>query len=146
MEGSIVAIDWTLIVQAVNFLVFMVLINKFLFQPLLNLMEEREKELGVHHSEVEALKRKAEEFLKEVEELLDEARAKAKLIIDGAVKEAKVERDRILKAAHEEASARIEEAKKEIWNTFEAEKAKLESEAEKIAEEIVRKILGKKAA
>jgi F-type H+-transporting ATPase subunit b len=146
MEGSIVAIDWTLIVQAVNFLVFMVLINRFLFQPLLNLMEEREKELGFHHSEVEALKRKAERFLKEVEDLLNEARAKSKSIIDEAVKEAKVERDRILKAAHEEASARIEEAKKGIWGTFEAEKAKLESEAEKIAEEIVRKILSKKAA
>jgi F-type H+-transporting ATPase subunit b len=146
MEGSIVAIDGTLIVQAVNFLVFMVLINRFLFQPLLDLMEEREKELGVHHSEVEALKQKAEEFLKEVEELLNEARAKSKSIIDEAVREAKVERDRILKAAHEEASVRIEEAKKRIWSTFEEEKAKLGSEAEKIAEEIVRKILSKKAA
>ncbi|MEO2068772.1 MAG: ATP synthase F0 subunit B [Desulfurobacteriaceae bacterium] len=146
MAGSIVAIDWTLAVQAVNFLVFMVLINKFLFQPLLNLMEEREKELGSHHSEVEALRKKAEELLKEVDELLNGAKAKAKKIIDEAVKEAKAERDRILKAAQEEATAKVEEAKKEIWQGFESEKAKIEAEAEKIADEVVRKILGKKAA
>ncbi|WP_163328066.1 ATP synthase F0 subunit B [Desulfurobacterium thermolithotrophum] len=146
MEGSLVAIDWTLAVQAVNFLIFMVLINKFLFQPLLNLMEEREKELEVHHSEVEALRAKAEALLKEVDQVLNEAKVKAKTFVEEAVKEAKKERDKLLKEAHEKATAKIENSKKEIWGAFETERQKLESEAEKIAEEIVRKILGKKAA
>ncbi len=145
MEGSIVAIDWTLIVQAVNFLIFMVLINKFLFQPLLGLMEEREKELGAVYSEAEALKLKAEEMLKEVEELLSRAREEAKKVIDAAVKEAREERERIIAQAQEEAAVKVEKAKEEIWQAFESEKAKLEAEAEKLAEEIVRKILGKVA-
>ncbi len=145
MAGSIVSIDGTLIIQAVNFLIFMVLINKFLFKPLLEMMEERERELSVHYQEVEALKAKAEAMLKEVDVLLAEAKEKAKSTIDEAVKEAKRERDNILTRAHEEASARIETAKQEIWEAFEAEKAKLEKEAEKLAEEIVRKILERAA-
>jgi len=145
MEGSIVAIDWTLIVQAVNFLIFMVLINKFLFQPLLRLMEEREKELDGIYSEAEALKVKAEQLLKEVEETLAKAKEEAKKIIDAAVKEAREEKERIISQAQEEASVKVEKAKEEIWQAFESEKAKLEAEAEKLAEEIIRKILGKVA-
>jgi len=145
MEGSIVAIDWTLLVQAVNFLIFMVLINKFLFQPLLKLMEEREKELNGIYSEAEALKAKAEQLLKEVDEILVKAKEEAKKVIDAAVKEAREERERIISQAQKEASAKVEKAKQEIWQTFEAEKSKLEAEAEKLAEEIVRKILGKVA-
>ena len=145
MEGSIVAIDWTLIVQAVNFLIFMVLINKFLFQPLLRLMEEREKELDGIYSEAEALKVKAEQLLKEVEETLAKAKEEAKKIIDAAVREAREEKERIISQAQEEASVKVEKAKEEIWQAFESEKAKLEAEAEKLAEEIIRKILGKVA-
>ena len=145
MEGSIVAIDWTLIVQAVNFLIFMVLINKFLFQPLLRLMEEREKELDGIYNEAEALKVKAEQLLKEVEETLAKAKEEAKKIIDAAVKEAREEKERIISQAQEEASVKVEKAKEEIWQAFESEKAKLEAEAEKLAEEIIRKILGKVA-
>jgi F-type H+-transporting ATPase subunit b len=145
MAESLVSLDWTLVVQAVNFLVFMVLINKFLFQPLLRLMEEREKELGATYSEIEALRRKAQELLEEVEALISEAKAEAKNLIDSAVREARAEREKIIKAAQEEASAKVEAAKKEIWSSFEQEKAKLEKEAEKIAEEIVKKILKKVA-
>ena len=145
MEGSIVAIDWTLLVQAVNFLIFMVLINKFLFQPLLSLMEEREKELGAIYGETEALKERAESLLKEVDEILSRAKKEAKRVIDAAVKEAREERERIVSMAQEEAAVKVERAKEEIWKAFESEKSKLEAEAEKIAEEIVKKILGKVA-
>lgn len=145
MEGSIVAIDWTLLVQAVNFLIFMVLINKFLFQPLLKLMEERERELNGIYSEAEALKVKAEQLLKEVDEILAKAKEEAKKVIDAAVKEAREERERIVSQAQEEASVKVERAKEEIWQMFETEKSKLEAEAEKLAEEIVKKILGKVA-
>ncbi|MEO2082750.1 MAG: F0F1 ATP synthase subunit B [Desulfurobacteriaceae bacterium] len=145
MAGSIVSIDWTLAVQAVNFLIFMVLINKFLFQPLLNLMEERESEIASHYSEVEALRAKADKLLQEVEQVLQGAKEEAKKLIDTAVKEAREERERLLKEAQEEAAARVERAKEEIWKAFEAEKEKVIEEAEKIAEEIVKKILGKAA-
>ncbi|MEO2065366.1 F-type H+-transporting ATPase subunit b [Thermovibrio guaymasensis] len=145
MEGSIVSIDWTLAVQAVNFLVFMVLINKFLFKPLLELMEEREREVGAVYSEVEALKEKANSLFSQVEELLARAKEEAKAKIDEAVREAREEREKILSEAQEEALKKVEKAKEEIWKSFEEEKAKLEKEAERIAEEIVKKILGKVA-
>jgi F-type H+-transporting ATPase subunit b len=96
MAGSIVAVDWTLGVQAVNFLIFMVLIDRFLFKPLLGLMDEREKELESHYLEIEELKKKAGALLEEVDRTLDQARARAKMLVDDAVKSARFERERIL--------------------------------------------------
>jgi len=145
MEGSIIAIDWTLIVQAVNFLIFMVLIDKFLFKPLLSLTEKREAELNDHYRETEKIKRKAEKLLKEYEEILNEARSKSKAIIAEAVNEAKSVREELIRSAQEEAKKRIESAKAEIWGTFEKEKEKIEAEIGKIADAIVEKILGKAA-
>jgi len=145
MAGSIVAVDWTLGVQAVNFLIFMVLIDRFLFKPLLGLMDEREKELESHYLEIEELKKKAGALLEEVDRTLDQARARAKMLVDDAVKSARFERERILKEAQKKAVARLETARREIWDAFEREKKRLEVEAEKIAEEIVRKILGRVA-
>ncbi len=145
MAGSIVAVDWTLGVQAVNFLIFMVLIDRFLFKPLLGLMDEREKELESHYLEIEELKKKAGALLEEVDRTLDQARARAKMLVDDAVKSARFERERILEEAQKKAVARLETARREIWDAFEREKKRLEVEAEKIAEEIVRKILGRVA-
>ena len=145
MAGSIVAVDWTLGVQAVNFLIFMVLIDRFLFKPLLGLMDEREKELESHYLEIEELKKKAGALLEEVDRTLDQARARAKMLVDDAVKSARTERERILEEAQKKAVARLETARREIWDAFEREKKRLEVEAEKIAEEIVRKILGRVA-
>ncbi len=145
MAENIVALDGTLIVQAVNFLVFLVLINKFLFKPLLELLEEREREIGSVYSEAEALKVKAEELLKEVDEILSKAKEEAKRLIDSAVREAREEKEKIISRAQEEALAKIESAKREIWESFEREKEKLEKEAERIADEIIKKILGKAA-
>jgi F-type H+-transporting ATPase subunit b len=145
MAGSIVAVDWTLGVQAVNFLIFMVLIDRFLFKPLLGLMDEREKELESHYLEIEELKKKAGALLEEVDRTLDQARARAKMLVDDAVKSARFERERILEEAQKKAVARLETARREIWDAFEREKKRLEVEVEKIAEEIVRKILGRVA-
>ena len=145
MAGSIVAVDWTLGVQAVNFLIFMVLIDRFLFKPLLGLMDEREKELESHYLEIEELKKKAGAMLEEVDRTLDQARARAKMLVVDAVKSARTERERILEEAQKKAVARLETARREIWDAFEREKKRLEVEVEKIAEEIVRKILGRVA-
>lgn len=145
MAESIVSLDGSLIVQAVNFLVFLILINKFLFKPLLELLEEREKEIGGIHSEAEALRLKAQEMLKEVDELLAKAKEDAKKLVESAVSEARKEKERIIAQANEEALARIESAKQEIWESFSKEKVKLEKEAEKIADEIIKKILKKVA-
>ncbi|MGH9316793.1 MAG: hypothetical protein ACRD1P_06785, partial [Thermoanaerobaculia bacterium] len=40
-EGGLISLDWSLLIQAVNFLLLLVLLTKLLYRPLLAKMNER---------------------------------------------------------------------------------------------------------
>ncbi len=145
MAENIISIDWTLIIQIINFLAFFILADRFLFKPVLRLMDERNNELNVHTAEADSIRSKANGLLEEFEKALAEAKAKSKEILSQALLEAEAERQKILEEANMDAAAKVEKAKAEIWKSFELEKAKLEKESDKIADEIVRKLLSKAA-
>ncbi|SNR71120.1 ATP synthase F0 subunit B [Desulfurobacterium atlanticum] len=145
MEGNIVSLNGTVIIQMVNFLVFMVVMDKVLFKPMITHLAKREEELKLLSIEAEELRKAAEKFLQEYEAIIAEAKRKAKELLDAALREAKEEKDKIIAQAQEEMQQRIEKARAEIWASFEEEKAKLEERVDEIANEIVEKLL-KKAA
>ncbi len=140
MEGNIFSFNWTILLQMVNFIIFMFVMDKILFKPLLKVMSERDTEIQSFLAEAKALKEKAEEFLKEYERIISEAKTRAKEIISQAVAEAKAEREKELAKAQEEAKKRVEKAKQEIWATVEQEKKKIEAKVEELAQEIVEKL------
>ncbi|OMH41359.1 ATP synthase F0 subunit B [Desulfurobacterium indicum] len=145
MEGNIVSLNATVIVQMINFLVFMVIMDKVLFKPMITHLAKREEELNVLKLEAEELRKSAEKFLQEYQAVIAEAKEKAKELLNAALKEAKEERERIISQAQEEMQAKVEKAKAEIWASFEQEKEKLAKRVDEIANEIVEKLL-KKAA
>ncbi|WP_457569778.1 ATP synthase F0 subunit B [Desulfurobacterium sp.] len=145
MEGNIVSLNATVIVQMINFLVFMVIMDKVLFKPMITHLAKREEELNVLKIEAEELRKSAEKFLQEYQAVIAEAKEKAKELLNAALREAKEERERIISQAQEEMQAKVEKAKAEIWASFEQEKEKLAERVDEIANEIVEKLL-KKAA
>ncbi|WP_022846987.1 MULTISPECIES: ATP synthase F0 subunit B [unclassified Desulfurobacterium] len=145
MEGNIVSLNATVIIQMINFLVFMVIMDKVLFKPMITHLAKRDEELNVLKIEAEELRKNAEKFLQEYQAVIAEAREKAKEILNAALKEAKEEKEKIIAKAQEEMQAKVEKAKAEIWASFEQEKEKLAERVDEIASEIVEKLL-KKAA
>ncbi|WP_297446822.1 ATP synthase F0 subunit B [Desulfurobacterium sp.] len=145
MEGNIVSLNATVIIQMINFLVFMVIMDKVLFKPMITHLAKRDEELNVLKIEAEELRKNAEKFLQEYQAVIAEAKGKAKEILNAALKEAKEEKEKIIAKAQEEMQARVEKAKAEIWASFEKEKEKLAERVDEIANEIVEKLL-KKAA
>jgi len=141
MEGNIVSLNGTIVIQMVNFLVFMVIMDKVLFKPMIAHLAKREEELKVLGVEAEELRKSAEKFLQEYEAVIAEARKKSKELVESALREAKEERERIIAQAQEEMQQRIGKAKTEIRSSFEEEKSKLEGRVEEIAREIVEKLL-----
>jgi F-type H+-transporting ATPase subunit b len=141
MEGGVVSVNGWLFVQVVNFLVFTFLINKFLFKPLLQLMEEREKELDRITSEARQIREKADELLAEASALLNAARGRAKIIVEEAVKEARREREKIIKDAMRQAEIKVQKTREELKKVVEAEKKKIAENIEVISKAIVDKIL-----
>ena len=99
-------IDWfTVAAQALNFLILVWLLKRFLYKPILNAIDAREKLIAKELADADAKKAEAqkehEEFQKKNEEF-DQQRA---ALLTKATDEAKTERERLLDDARKAADA-----------------------------------------
>lgn len=97
-------IDWfTVIAQAINFLLLVWLLKRFLYQPILNALEAREKRIAAELADADAKRAEAkmerEEFKRKNEEF-DQQRT---VLLNKATGEAAAERQRLLDAARNDA-------------------------------------------
>ena len=121
-------IDWKLLVaQIVNFVILLFLLKKFLYKPLINLMNKRREKII---EGLEKAKKGEEEFVK-IAELREKELAKIQKEAEGLIQKAKEIGDKkqqeILKEAENKTKKIIEEAKGRI----EIEKEKMLKEVRK---------------
>lgn len=125
--------------QIVNFLIIFWLLKKFLYKPVLKLLEERGKKIedGLKHAQ-EAEELLAETVQKEKEILL-KAQSEAKKLID----EAMSDREAMLKQTEDEAKKQIadmlSEAREQIKQEASAASKKLEAQVSRLAVEFLEK-------
>ncbi len=137
-------LDWNLLFTLINFIVFYLLMRKFLIKPVTRIMEERKKliEDGLNQArqdQDEALKLK-----EQYEAALVGARDESSKIVADARQSAKNEYDRVMQEAREDAGALMENAQKTI--ALEKEKALLDLKGQVagLAIEAARKVTGQK--
>lgn len=99
-------IDWfTVGAQALNFLILVWLMKRFLYQPILNAIDVREKRIAAELADADAKKAEAKKERDEFQhknEKFDEERA---ALLTKATDEAKAERERLLDQARTDADA-----------------------------------------
>ncbi|MFH2052003.1 MAG: F0F1 ATP synthase subunit delta [bacterium] len=98
--------DWfTVGAQALNFLILVLLMRRFLYKPILHALDEREKRIAVELADADAkgaaARKERDEYRHKIEEL-DGQRA---ALLSQATDEAKVERQRLLDEARQAADA-----------------------------------------
>jgi F-type H+-transporting ATPase subunit b len=116
-----------LIFQVVNFLLLLYLLNRFLFKPVLKLLDERESRIRKGLEDAEAAARDRELARAEREAALDEARKEAQAMVARANKIAEDSRAEILAEAKAQADKVTARAREEI--TAEKDKAMAELRA-----------------
>lgn len=110
-----VSIDlWTVIMQWGNLLILLLLMKKFLFKPVMAVLEKRNDEIKASYDEAEVAKSEAQAFKEEYSEKLSGARKEAEDIVKTAVKNAKITSDEIIAEAQEKATSMIERANQKI--------------------------------
>lgn len=110
-------IDWfTIIAQAINFLILVWLLKRFLYRPILNAIDAREERIAAELANADAKKVEAwkeqEEFRRKNEEF-DRQRA---ALLNRARDEAKAERQRLLEDARKAASDLSSKQQKALKN------------------------------
>ena len=117
----VVSIDINLFWQIINFTVLMFIFKKYLSEPLSKLLTGRKDAIANDLLQAEETKKIAEQNKKEMEEILKNAKKEASVIINTAekkaiereesiLKDAHVQRDKIIRAAELEKKARKKRA------------------------------------
>lgn len=110
-----VSIDlWTIIMQWGNLLILLLLVKKFLFKPVMSVLEARENEIKNMYDEAENARSSANELKSEYTAKLNNARDEAEEIVKSAVKTAKTSSEEIISDAQDKAMAIMERANEKI--------------------------------
>lgn len=138
-------IDWKLLVaQAINFLILLLILNRFLYKPIVQLLSDRKKRVEEGIKSAEAAKSELEKARNEAKKIISKAIDDAQKLQSESKKIAEQEVTKILTSAQKRAEKIIEGAK----TSAVAEEEKVERQAKaKIAELVtvaVEKILEQK--
>lgn len=117
---------WNLLFVVINLLVLLALMKKFLYKPVLNVIEKRQELIEEQFAKAASAKAEAEALKSQYETCLADAKMESAGIIKDAKVQAGAEYDKILENAEKQARTLIEEAKQ----LGQAEKAKAVKEAD----------------
>lgn len=118
-------IDWfTVLAQVVNFLILVWLLKRFLYRPILDAIDAREKRIAKELADADAKKAEAQKERDEFQHKNEELEQQRAALLSKATDEAKAERQRLLddarKAADALAAKRQEALRSEQQNLSEA--------------------------
>ena len=100
-------IDWfTVCAQALNFLILVWLMKRFLYTPNLRALDAREKRIAAELADADAKKAEAQKDRDEFQHKNEEFDQQRAALLSQATSEAKTERQRLLEEARQAADAR----------------------------------------
>ncbi|MBD3167925.1 MAG: F0F1 ATP synthase subunit B [candidate division Zixibacteria bacterium] len=118
-------INWlTLIAQIINFIILVFLLKHFLYDRVVNAMDERERKISSRFEDADKEKNEAEKMKSEYEEKSSKIEKKREDILSKARKEAEEKRKELIK----EARGEVDEMKKEWEGAFDKERERLMNE------------------
>ena len=122
-----------LLAQVVNFLILLWVLKKFVYVPLIKVMETRQGKIEKGLKDAEESERRLESMKEEEKRVLEKARKEAQKIIEKAEEQAKKNSEEVTKKTKEKAEQIVQEAKSEIAE----EKKKILQEAKSEVAELV---------
>lgn len=132
----------TFLATIITFIVFVILMNKILYAPILSIMEERRAFIDGNYREAEDNDIRAQGLAEEKEEKLQEAKDEAKEKYTEIVDDFKSQRSDIVADAQNSAKEELERSKIELENVSNEVKNNLKGSMTDLANDIVEKVIG----
>ena len=143
--GGLVSLDKSLIVQAINFLLLLLILWKLLYKPFVAKMEERSAAIKKSLEEAQAARAEAQRQREEHAAKIQAAYAEAQAIRATALAEAAEEQRRLVEGARAEAGRLVESARAEMAQDVRRARQELRQEVADlsiaVAEKLIRRSL-----
>lgn len=134
--------DWNFLFTLINLIIFFLLMKRFLFSPILKVMDERKEMINKQFDEAEAMQNQANELKKQYEEKIEDISEASQHIIDDAKQSARVEYGKILSKAEEDAEKLRQDAVRKTNEECENERRAAREDIAKLAMEAAAKVIG----
>ena len=133
-------IDINILFTMINLLILYVLIRKFLFKPVHNILAKRDEEIKAKYADADRTKQDAQALKDQYENSVKELEASREEKIAAARKDADAEYDRIVADANGKSDAIVDEARKKAQAAADQEKQKAEEEISGMVKDAAAKI------
>ncbi|MBR6307244.1 ATP synthase F0 subcomplex B subunit [Lachnospiraceae bacterium YSD2013] len=141
---DLVTIDpWTLIAQLLNLFIQVMLIKKFLFKPIREVLAKRKALADAELADAAKAKEEAESLKSEYEESMKQARDKANDILNTAQKSASQQSEEIIREANAQAVSIKAKAERDIEQERRKAVNEIKDEIGDMAMEIAGKVIGR---
>lgn len=135
-------INWRLLAaQIVNFLILLLVLHRFLYKPIIRILEKRKKDIEENEKRTAFLERRMEETEQTYKEKMREAEREVVRRMEEAAKKAEETRRELVEEGEKERRRIVEEAKREARQEGERQKEELRKETKTLIKEGVKKIL-----
>jgi len=142
-QPGIINLNMTLLVQVVNFLILIVLLQRFLYKPLTQFLATRADGIKRSLEEAKAARDAAAKAQQEYEARIAATRREAAALRESAVREVEEERQRLLKVSRDEAARLLTEAKAQIEQEVKRAKAELRAEVVGLSLGVAERLIGR---
>ena len=139
-------IDWTLGVSLISVIVFLLLLNKILFQPLRRFMEARDQGIRDDLDEAARLRQQVEAALTTYESALGATRREMADQTTAAQRTMEARQREVIEAARGEAGKIVATAQATIARDVQEARAQLANQARELARLVVVKLMGRELA
>lgn len=130
-------------IHAAIFVAVMLLLNKLMFRPFVELLKAREARIDGNHKEAATLLEQAREAIETYETRIATARTEANQVRLASRAEAKREQEAILAAASEAGARQVEEIRARIGAELTQARQSLRADAEHMSRDLAARILGR---
>jgi F-type H+-transporting ATPase subunit b len=130
----------TILVEAAIFLVLLFVLAKFLFKPVIRILEERRKRIEGAKEEARKLELELKIILDRYHTEIGSAREEARKTIEELRKEGEEIAKGIVEKAKKESEQYFADSKKKVWEEAQSLKKRLESTAQEVSDELAGKI------
>ena len=138
-----IKLDWTLLLQFANFMILLVVLNVLLYKPLRAALAARKATIDGDLAQARATEEQIQAQVAEYEAKLQEARQRGSQERATLRQTAMAEEARLLGAANETASRRLQELKGQVADEAARARQALRGETEALARQIAGKVLGR---
>ena len=134
---------WQIIISLANLLILFLIVKKFLFKPVMAVLNQRESEIEGRYDAAGKAAKEADESKKEWEDRLKGAKDEADAILASATENARYRGDKIIEDAKERAEGIVRQAETEADLEYRKASDKIKQEIVEVSGTLAEKMLGR---